>query len=118
MAHWQEKWEKIPVKIQKVLQIIVGILLALACTFFVFRSSTQESGSMFSFFIAFGLVLILPRVFSTQTGDPLKLMYIVMLISLVVFIGGYAIYGFTSGTMFSKSTASTIWISNPAIIGG
>lgn len=117
MAHWQEKWEKIPTKVQKILQIIVGILLALSCTFFIFRSSTQESGSMFSFFIAFGLVLILPRVFSTQTGDPLKLLYLSMFIALVAFIGGYAIYGFTSGTLFSKSTASTILSGMHMIIG-
>lgn len=100
MLNFKEQWDKIPAKVQLVLQIIVGILLAGGCVWFLYRSSDEERSNLWALLVSFGLVLLLPRFLVTQTGDKLRPMHTAMFISLVVFLAIMVIVIIRSGHPF------------------
>lgn len=98
MPFLKEKWEAQTPKVQLILQIVVGILIAAACGYFITRPRDPNAGFFdLNSFIAIGLVLIIPKVLETQTGNPLRLMRRTMLIGMIVVIVGFVGYGLVTG---------------------
>lgn len=100
MLNLKEQWDKVPAKLQFALQIIVGILLAGGCVWFLYRSSDEEQSNLWALLVSFGLVLLVPRFLTTQTGDKLRVMHTSMFIALVVFIAIMVVVIIRSGHAF------------------
>lgn len=98
MPFLKEKFESLTPKVQSILQVVVGILIAAACGYFITRPHDPNAGFFdLNSFIAIGLVLIIPKVLEAQTGNPLKLMRKAMLICMIIVIVSFVAYGIVTG---------------------
>lgn len=97
----QTWWAGRPKKINLAVQIAFGAVLVVICGFFLMRSGSETS-SMWSLFVAFGAVLILPRVIEKGFGSSMPIMRRTILIGLVVVVILMVIIGIRAGGMVNS----------------
>lgn len=99
MEKIREKWEKLSIKGQKIVQIVIGIILASLTGFFLTRTQKTESFLDFNIIIAALIALLGPNILETQLATKLPLMRRVLLICLAVFVVIIAIWALSKSNL-------------------
>ena len=94
---YKEKWNALTPQKQKMLQIVVGILLAVCSSLFIFLRNPNTAGGFLDIntLIAIGLVLLVPRLLENQVGAVLstlrKYMIIFFAAGLIIMVSYFLI---------------------------
>lgn len=98
MPFLKEKWEALSEKAKKIVQIVLGIALALLSAL-SFWGSMADQNSFVYMLLALVAVLVMPNVAETQTGSKLPIMRRVLLISVLAIFVAFVIYMIASGKL-------------------
>lgn len=93
LTEFQKKIADLPDKLWKRYQILAGSLLGFLCSFSIgFLGRTKTFGNM-SLIIAAVLALFVPNFFEKRAGRKIAALRAALIISILVFMGLYMLYG-------------------------
>ncbi len=93
LTEFQKKIADLPDKLWKRYQILAGSLLGFLCSFSIgFLGRTKTFGDM-SLIIAAVLALFVPNFFEKKAGRKIAALRAALIISILVFMGLYMLYG-------------------------
>ena len=84
MGYYKDNWDALTEKTRKIIQIALGIVLAIASFSLLFLFGDDGNAGSFDFntVLAFAIALVLPRVFESAVGGKLPLLKRALLITM------------------------------------